>query len=162
IVGAAGTTAAVAALARKLADSPAVGSAPVPYGHVARVLGRLRSTTAKQRRKLGVDPNRVDIIYCGAAILEGVMRRLRCGELAVTTRGLRDGLMVDLVRRVVRPPKAGLHQEAAVLDGLRAFGRRCGYREEHAEQVAQLALSLFDQTREVHRLGGEERALLNG
>jgi exopolyphosphatase/guanosine-5'-triphosphate,3'-diphosphate pyrophosphatase len=56
---------------------------------------------------------------------------------------------------------ARLHQESVVLDGLRAFGRRCGYREEHAEQVAQLSLSLFDQTREVHRLGEEERALLH-
>ena len=80
------------------------------------------------------------------------MRKLRIQELAVTSRGLRDGLMADLVRRMVRPRGGHLHQESAVLDGLRAFGRRCGYREEHAEQVAQLSLSLLDQTRELHRL----------
>ena len=86
---------------------------------------------------------------------------LRIGTPAITTRGLRDGLMADLVRREVRPPAAGLHEENAVLEGLRAFGRRCGYREPHAEQVAQLSLSLFDQLRSVHRLGPEERALLH-
>jgi exopolyphosphatase/guanosine-5'-triphosphate,3'-diphosphate pyrophosphatase len=48
-----------------------------------------------------------------------------------------------------------------VLDGLRAFGRRCGYREEHAEQVAQLSLSMFDQLPDLHRLGEEERAILH-
>jgi exopolyphosphatase/guanosine-5'-triphosphate,3'-diphosphate pyrophosphatase len=147
IVGAAGTTGAVAQLARRLT-----------YQQIAGVLERLRGSTARQRAKLGVDAQRSDIIYAGTAVLEGVMRRLRVEELAVTSRGLRDGAMVDLVRRM---GGARLHQESVVLDGLRAFGRRCGYREEHAEQVAQLSLSLFDQTREVHRLGEEERALLH-
>jgi exopolyphosphatase / guanosine-5'-triphosphate,3'-diphosphate pyrophosphatase len=81
--------------------------------------------------------------------------------MEVTARGLRDGLMADLVRRELRPPASGLHGEHVVLEGLRAFGRRCGYREAHAEQVAQLSLSLFDQTRAVHGLGAEERALLH-
>ena len=161
ITGAAGTTGAVAALSRRLHHQAPGGAAPVTHEEVRHVLEHLRGTSAKQRRKLGVDEQRLDIIYAGTAILEGVMRKLRVEEFAVTTRSLRDGLMADLVRRVVRAPKAGLHQEAAVLEGLRAFGRRCGYREPHAEQVAQLSLSLFDQTREIHRLGEQERALLN-
>jgi exopolyphosphatase/guanosine-5'-triphosphate,3'-diphosphate pyrophosphatase len=158
IVGAAGTTGAVAQLARRLGGGEPVSSLPVTYQQIAGVLERLRGSTARQRAKLGVDAQRSDIIYAGTAVLEGVMRRLRVEELAVTSRGLRDGAMVDLVRRM---GGARLHQESVVLDGLRAFGRRCGYREEHAEQVAQLSLSLFDQTREVHRLGEEERALLH-
>jgi exopolyphosphatase/guanosine-5'-triphosphate,3'-diphosphate pyrophosphatase len=161
ITGAAGTTGAVAALSRRLHHQAAGGAAKVTHEEVQFVLEHLRGTTGKQRRKLGVDEQRLDIMYAGTAILEGVMRKLRLEELTVTTRSLRDGLMADLVRRVVRAPKAGLHQEAAVLEGLRAFGRRCGYREQHAEQVAQLSLSLFDQTREIHRLGEQERALLN-
>ena len=161
IIGAAGTTAAVAQLARKFAGDERAASMPVHYEEVRRVLERLADSTAKDRRRWGVDPQRIDIIYVGAAICEGVMRKLRVGELLVTSRGLRDGVMVDLVRRVSRPRGAHLHQESVVLDGLRAFGRRCAYLEEHAEQVAQLSLSLFDQTREVHKLGEEERALLH-
>ena len=161
IIGAAGTTGAVAQLARRISGRDPESSLPVTYSQVKRVLERLRDSTAKERRKLGVDEQRNDIVYAGTAICEGVMRKLRVEELAITSRGLRDGLMADLVRRTVRPRGSHLHQETAVLDGLRAFGRRCGYREEHAEQVAQLSLSLFDQTREVHKLGEEERALLN-
>lgn len=161
VTGAAGTTGAVAQLARRLSGVDPASSLPVGYEQVRSVLERLQGSTAKQRRKWGVDPQRNDIIYAGAAICEGVMRKLRIEELAVTSRGLRDGLMADLVRRAVRPRGGHLHQESAVLDGLRAFGRRCGYREEHAEQVAQLSLSLFDQTRELHSLGEEERALLH-
>jgi exopolyphosphatase/guanosine-5'-triphosphate,3'-diphosphate pyrophosphatase len=158
IVGAAGTTGAVAQLARRLSGGEPVSSLPVTYPQIAGVLERLRGSTARQRAKMGVDTQRSDIVYAGTAVLEGVMRRLRVDELVVTSRGLRDGAMADLVRRM---GGARLHQESVVLDGLRAFGRRCGYREEHAEQVAQLSLSLFDQTREVHRLGEEERALLH-
>jgi exopolyphosphatase/guanosine-5'-triphosphate,3'-diphosphate pyrophosphatase len=160
IIGAAGTTGAVAALAQGMSGVPR-GSRPVSHGEVRGILDKLRSADAKKRKKLGVDPSRIDVIYAGTAILEGVMRKLRVEEMEVTARGLRDGLMADLVRREVRPPAAGLHEEATVLEGLRAFGRRCGYREPHAEQVAQLSLSLFDQLSPVHHLGAEERALLH-
>ena len=161
LVGAAGTTGAVAQLARTVSGAPPGGSGPVSHAQVQNVLEQLRDTTAKQRRKLGVDESRVDIMYAGTAILDGVMRKLRVEEMEITARGLRDGLMADLVRREVRAPASGLHGEHVVLEGLRAFGRRCAYREPHAEQVAQLSLSLFDQTRRLHRLGAEERALLH-
>jgi exopolyphosphatase/guanosine-5'-triphosphate,3'-diphosphate pyrophosphatase len=164
IIGAAGTTSAVVALSRRISGSSlqqqSVRGGRATYAEVRAVLEALRQSSLKQRRKWGVEEHRADIIYCGAAICEGVMRALRIDELEITTRGLRDGLMADLVRRRIRPPGTDQHHEHAILEGLRAFGRRVGYREEHAEQVARLALSLFDQTREVHRLGDEERALL--
>lgn len=161
IIGAAGTTGAVAQLARRFAGRDIASSVPVTYDQVRHVLDRLRDSTLRERRKWGVDEQRSDIIYAGTAICEGVMRKLRVDELAITQRGLRDGLMADLVRRTVRRRGAHLHQESVVLDGLRAFGRRCAYREEHAEQVAQLSLSLFDQLQSLHRGGEEERALLH-
>jgi exopolyphosphatase/guanosine-5'-triphosphate,3'-diphosphate pyrophosphatase len=37
------------------------------------------------------------------------------------------------------------------------LGERCGYWAEHAQQVARLALAIFDQTRAVHGLGETER-----
>jgi exopolyphosphatase / guanosine-5'-triphosphate,3'-diphosphate pyrophosphatase len=160
LLGAAGTTGAVAQLARRFSGVPG-GSGAVSQAQVRDVLDRLRDTDARERKKLGVDPSRVDVVYAGTAILEGVMRELRVDSMEITTRGLRDGLMADLVRREVRPLPSGLHGENAVLEGIRAFGRRCGYREAHAEQVADLSLSLFDQLRPVHRLGAEARALLH-
>ena len=162
LMGSAGTISAVLALCRRLSARGMVPGKPglVTRAQIESAVERLRETSSKERRKLGVDEHRADIIYCGAAILAGILRKLRVEEVEITSRGLRDGLMADLVRRTVRPPAAGLHQEHAVLEGLRAFGRRCGYREEHAEQVAQLSLSLFDQTKALHRLGDEERALL--
>jgi exopolyphosphatase/guanosine-5'-triphosphate,3'-diphosphate pyrophosphatase len=40
------------------------------------------------------------------------------------------------------------------------LGERCGYNAAHARHVAQLALSVFDQTRAVHKLADREREWL--
>jgi exopolyphosphatase/guanosine-5'-triphosphate,3'-diphosphate pyrophosphatase len=40
------------------------------------------------------------------------------------------------------------------------LGRRCNFNEKHATQVARLALDLFDQLKPLHKLGAEERELL--
>src|SRR6185295_8915291 len=40
------------------------------------------------------------------------------------------------------------------------LGERCGYFAEHAQQVARLALGLFDLTRDLHHLGDREREWL--
>jgi exopolyphosphatase/guanosine-5'-triphosphate,3'-diphosphate pyrophosphatase len=47
-----------------------------------------------------------------------------------------------------------------MLSGVRWFGRRFGYDEPHAEQVACLALSLFDQLRPLHQMGADLRLTL--
>jgi len=41
-----------------------------------------------------------------------------------------------------------------------AFGRRCGFEEEHSRQDAHLAVHLFDLTADLHGLEGEYRDLL--
>ena len=40
------------------------------------------------------------------------------------------------------------------------LGRRCNFDEKHALQVAKLSLTLFDQLKPLHKLGAEERELL--
>ena len=40
------------------------------------------------------------------------------------------------------------------------LGERCGYSAAHARHVSQLALSVFDQTRAVHKLADREREWL--
>jgi exopolyphosphatase/guanosine-5'-triphosphate,3'-diphosphate pyrophosphatase len=49
---------------------------------------------------------------------------------------------------------------AELLAGVRWFARRLDYDPQHAEQVARLALSLFDQLRPLHEMGPELRLVL--
>ena len=41
-----------------------------------------------------------------------------------------------------------------------SLAERCRYDEDHARQVARLALDLFDGTHRLHGLGARERSLL--
>jgi exopolyphosphatase/guanosine-5'-triphosphate,3'-diphosphate pyrophosphatase len=128
---------------------------------LARVANLLCSLPLGERRKVpGINPERADIIICGAAILETLMDELELGSLQVTNRGLQDGLLADYLSRLEDFPLLGTLtvRERSVLQ----LGRSCGINEHHARTVARLALELFDSAREtgIHSLGEEERELL--
>jgi len=45
-------------------------------------------------------------------------------------------------------------------EGTQGLARRCRWPEDHSRNVARLATELFDQTRELHGLGPDDRELL--
>jgi exopolyphosphatase/guanosine-5'-triphosphate,3'-diphosphate pyrophosphatase len=106
-------------------------------------------------RRERFDPRRADIIVAGAVVLEALAHRLGLKSVIAVDAGLRDGVLVDLMRRRRSgsddPPLA----EAAI-----ALGRRFYFDERHALQVTRLALALFDQLAELHRLPAAARPLL--
>jgi exopolyphosphatase/guanosine-5'-triphosphate,3'-diphosphate pyrophosphatase len=108
----------------------------------------------------GLDPRRADIAVAGSVLLDTILRRLGAQDLTLCDLALREGLVLDYIhrntariRKVERYPDV---RRRSVIE----LGERCGYWSEHARQVAQLALSLFDQTRAVHKLGDREREWL--
>ncbi len=92
------------------------------------------------------DPGRADIIVAGAVILESLARRLRLQAITAVDRGLRHGVLVDLVRR--RSPR----EDHSLAHAAVALGRRFQFDLPHAQHVAHLAISLFDQLAPVHKL----------
>jgi exopolyphosphatase/guanosine-5'-triphosphate,3'-diphosphate pyrophosphatase len=69
--------------------------------------------------------------------------------------GLRNGLLLDLLRRT-----GGAPTDPPAIEGALALGRHFGFDEPHSVQVARLALSLFDQLERVHGLQAPARVLL--
>lgn len=156
VIGTAGTIGALGdALARQGKGSPGV----VERKDLAKFYDRLVKMDAGERKKV-VEEKRVETVVAGAAVLLGVMDYLGLDELQVSKKGLRDGLMLDLIQRIGMPLPYVEAQEKAMREGIRAFGRRCQYREDHADHVTTLALSLFDQLHGIHKLGPEKRTLL--
>jgi exopolyphosphatase/guanosine-5'-triphosphate,3'-diphosphate pyrophosphatase len=88
-------------------------------------------------------------------VLEAVMRRLRVQTITSVDRGLREGILYDLLKR--RRVDGDDHSltEAAL-----ALGRRFGFGEAHGKQVAQLALTLFDDLAILHQLPAASRPYL--
>src|SRR5262249_36006144 len=87
-------------------------------------------------------------------------RRLGAEELTLCDLALREGLVLDYIRRNRRQ----IVQIDSIPDVRRRstleLAERCNYYAEHARQVVRLSLALFDQTRAVHGLTDREREWL--
>jgi exopolyphosphatase/guanosine-5'-triphosphate,3'-diphosphate pyrophosphatase len=114
----------------------------------------LAAMSVAQRRK-HIDPSRADVIVAGAAILEALMLYLKLDSVRAVDRGLREGILIDLLRRE-EGRVGGASLEAAAL----RMGRRLRFDESHAQQVRRIALLLFDELRPLHGLPDSARPLL--
>lgn len=136
------------------------GTETWPIADLQRELTDLaRLTIAERMEKRGLKPDRADtivpagIVYVRLGELAGVSR------IAVPRVGIKDGLLVEALRGHFESFAAEDHVDV-VLGSCRAMGRRFHCETAHAEAVLVLARQLFDQTRELHGLGGRARVLL--
>lgn len=122
--------------------------------------GLLESRSADRARLKGLDDKRKDQIIAGALLVDELFRRLGVERMEVCRSALREGILVDYLGRH-RPE---LEVRGQVPDPRRRaivdLGRRCHWQRDHALQVARLCLRLFDQLRPLHRLGRDERELI--
>jgi exopolyphosphatase/guanosine-5'-triphosphate,3'-diphosphate pyrophosphatase len=114
----------------------------------------------KRLRLPGLDSRRADLIVPGAILLDTVVRELGAKDVTLCDYGLREGLVLDFIARnrkeIVRTDRYPDIRRRSVVE----LGERCRWYPEHAEQVARLALSLFDQTRSLHGATDRERGWL--
>ncbi len=108
---------------------------------------RLCALTLEQRRRVpGINPERADIIIGGAAILQTVMETVGAPAIRISDRGLREGIIVDRLRR--NPPSledgAG-NADSARRRSIHQLMAATGVDESHSAHIVRLSLSLFDQ-----------------
>jgi exopolyphosphatase/guanosine-5'-triphosphate,3'-diphosphate pyrophosphatase len=108
----------------------------------------------------GLDPRRADLNVAGSVLLDTIIRRLGAEELTLCDLALREGLVLDYIHRNSARIKKVERYPDVRRRSIVELGERCGYWSEHAQQVAKLALSIFDQTRSVHGLTDREREWL--
>ena len=80
---------------------------------------------------------------------------LKLQSISAVDKGLRDGLLLDLQRRVNLTP-----QDSSLADAALAMGRRFGFDEPHAQQSRRLSLTLFDALAPLHHLPASSRTVL--
>jgi exopolyphosphatase/guanosine-5'-triphosphate,3'-diphosphate pyrophosphatase len=139
------------------ADQPAV----LKRSSLEKLLNLLIESKSEDRAAMrGLDDKRRDQILAAALLVQEVFRRLNLDQLELCRSALREGMLVDYlarhrpeieIRRQVTNPR-----RRSIVD----LGRRCHWNRAHGEQVASLSVRLFDQTRSLHRLGREERELI--
>lgn len=109
-----------------------------------------------------ISPQRAEVIVAGGQILEGVMRALELETLQPCAYALREGVIIDYLRLIEAeslPPVPDV--EDIRLRDVFAIGRRYGYEESHALQVANLAETIFDALTSVYNLKRHGRTLLS-
>jgi exopolyphosphatase/guanosine-5'-triphosphate,3'-diphosphate pyrophosphatase len=128
---------------------------------IHRIRKRLSAVDLEARLHMpGLDPRRADIAVAGSILLDTILRHLNAEKLTLCDLALREGLVLDYINRNTSRIKKVERYPDVRRRSIVELGERCGYWPEHAQQVARLALSLFDQTRGVHNLGDHEREWL--
>ncbi|MGB8511027.1 MAG: Ppx/GppA phosphatase family protein, partial [Pyrinomonadaceae bacterium] len=124
---------------------------------------RLAAMSVSERKSLsGISAQRAEIAVAGGQILEGVMRALNIKALRTCEWALREGVIIDRLRELeaeLSPPAPDVID--ARLLGVHAVGRRFGYEEAHANQVARLAGKIFDNLARAYGLTRHQRTLLS-
>jgi exopolyphosphatase/guanosine-5'-triphosphate,3'-diphosphate pyrophosphatase len=161
--GSGGTLTALGGLDARLTGEPRQESLYVlRRARLRSLYDILRSQSAKKREALlADDAKRGDILVAGSAALLAIMTALELDYIFVSTRGLRDGLMVDLLRRQFKDFYGAWTEAVARVESIEEFGEKFNYDKAHSQQVSKLALSLFKQLKNVHGLPDRYSILLH-
>jgi exopolyphosphatase / guanosine-5'-triphosphate,3'-diphosphate pyrophosphatase len=146
-----------------------LGTAPASLHGYVLTLTRLQTLTQRMRKlsladraKLpGMSERRAEIILAGGLVLQEVMEELGMTKVTSCARALREGIIVDwmlnhgLIEDRLRY-QGSVRQRSAL-----NLAQKYRVNLDNARQVAQFALSLFDQTLGLlHQWGSTERELL--
>lgn len=108
LIGTSGAVTSLAGLHLNLAryDRSRVDGLRMTASECRAVAGRLLAAGRAARAAHGcIGPDRADLVLAGAAILEAVQRQWPCERLRVADRGLREGMLLSMMRRRRRRPR---------------------------------------------------------
>ena len=126
-----------------------------------KLLAQLLESRAKDRARIrGLDDQRKDQIVAGAILVGEIFRRLKPRRIEICPSALREGILLDYLSRHM--PDIAIRRQLpdprrrSVID----LARRSDWHKTHSEQVAKIALKLFDELRLLHGMSAAERELI--
>jgi exopolyphosphatase/guanosine-5'-triphosphate,3'-diphosphate pyrophosphatase len=155
----------IEALARLAGAAPdAAGVSRLRVAALRALIETFAGMSYRQRvQELGLREDRADVILPAATVYEQLCTQAGFDVIHVPHVGLKDGIVLDLVDDYARHEPHVERQEQIVLNGAVALGRRFRFDAAHGRHVARLALSIFDQLEDLHKLArGDRRILIAG
>ncbi len=157
-------------------------SQTVTLDHIARLNRKLAGMTLRERAQVrGIEEARADIIVAGGLLLECILSDLGATEITSCDWSLREGVILDYLRRrrELQATPQTFRATAAPADedvllnpvsddstlnvrarSVLSVARRYDYDVAHSHHVARLATQIFDDTKDLHQLNGQDRKLL--
>jgi len=159
--GTVGNLATICTLRRGAAEIEPVTQLTIRRDELKALVSDLAGMTRAQRLSVpGLDSRRVDVILPAAMLLLSVMRAFDVDQVQHCDSALREGIIIDHIARHRDRLLARATWPDPRMRSVIQLAERCGYRRDHAEQVARLALQLYDQLEPLHRLDPQYRELL--
>jgi len=125
-----------------------------------QTLHRLSRISPEERvKRYDLRPDRADVIVPAGAIFEYVASRVRAREIWVPFTGLVDGVLIDVARTAGAEGMKQL-EVSQTRNAAMALLKKYEADPKHAVHVSEIALSLFDQLKSLHKLGKRDRLLL--
>jgi exopolyphosphatase/guanosine-5'-triphosphate,3'-diphosphate pyrophosphatase len=162
VIGTSGTILSLGALASgRRGTLEEIRNVRVEAREIHRLRKRLVEMTLDERLKVpGLDPRRADIASVGAVLVDTLLDALGADDITLCDFALREGLVLDYIRRNRAHIRTAERYPDVRRRSVMELAERCNYWPVHAQQVARLALQIFDATRGVHGLGAREREWL--
>lgn len=135
--------------------------AELPLATLQKTIGALSRLSYRQRvEQLGLREDRADVILPAALVYERVASVSGVDAILVPGVGVKDGILYDLVDDLATHQAHEDRKDRQAVAGAVALGRRYLFDDAHAQHVAKLAGSLFDQLAPLHGLAPADRRLL--
>lgn len=156
-VGTGGTVEDLGRLHQKLFNKP--NDRSVSLAELRDLIDVLDRMSVKARtRKLGLRPDRADVILPAAIVLQLIAHEARTRQVIIPHVGLKDGVLLEMADGLRKSPRIPRREQ--VLASVMRLGRKYQFDAEHATLAARLARELFDRCPQLHGLGPDERLLL--
>ncbi len=131
----------------------------VDRSELDKLVRRCRRHSAEELSKRhGLPFAEAETLVPALLVYQILLHKTRAGRLIVTQVSLRDGLLLDLARDVTGQQDEGLLK--GVIHSATAVAEKYGANLEHARNVADLAVRLFDDLQADHGLSARHRLLL--
>jgi exopolyphosphatase/guanosine-5'-triphosphate,3'-diphosphate pyrophosphatase len=164
VIGTSGTIVslgAVVAASDRRAAGATLRNRRIPAKQLHRTRKDLVALGLEERLRVpGLEPRRADLAVAGAILLDEIVRRLGAADITLCDLSLREGLILDYIARhrkeIAQADRYPDIRRRSVFE----LAERCSYWPEHSQQVARLAVMLFDHTRAIHGLTDREREWL--
>ena len=138
-----GAVRTLAAMAQKASDYPLgeVHGYLLERDMLRELIERMTAVPRRDRRKIpGLKSDRADIMLAGAVVVDALMQASDLERIEVCAEGLRWGVFWEAFLAPADPPLVDDVRATSVRDLAQVYG----YDRPHCEQVARLAVDIFD------------------
>ncbi|WP_026478083.1 exopolyphosphatase [Alkaliphilus transvaalensis] len=162
VVGLGGTVRTLAKINKNEINFPLVSlhNYQITYHEMLRAYKKVVEAKSHERKNIkGVNKERSDIIVGGLVPVKSLCHYLKTDKIIISGNGLREGVFFEKYIKECYPGKKLFSSvlNHSVYNTLRNYDANI----KHCYHIKKLALSMFDQTTELHGLGESERKLLS-